>query len=275
MIEIPEAATLARQLGEGLTGKRIDNVIAAASPHKFAWYYGDPERYPDIIVGKTFGSARPVGGMVEASADDVRLLFSEGANLRYLPADSASPKKHQLLLTFSDGSRLAASVQMYGGVGVFPEGALHNKIYLVAQQKPSPLTREFDTKYFHRLISNPEVEKLSAKAFLATEQRIPGLGNGVLQDILFQARVNPRQKIRELDADSRSRLFSAVKEVLREMVEGGGRDTETDLFGKPGGYRTLMSRSTVGKPCRSCGSLIVKKAYMGGSVYFCPKCQPV
>ena len=59
------------------------------------------------------------------------------------------------------------------------------------------------------------------------------------------------------------------------MADGGGRDTETDLFGNPGGYTTLMSRNTVGKPCGSCGAVIVKKAYMGGSVYYCPECQPV
>jgi formamidopyrimidine-DNA glycosylase len=177
-------------------------------------------------------------------------------------------------VTFADGSMLAASVQMYGGVGVFLEGALDNEYYLAAQQKPSPLSRQFNKKYFHRLISTPEVEKLSAKAFLATEQRVPGLGNGVLQDILFKAQMNPKRKIRELDEDSRSRIFFAVKDVLREMADGGGRDTETDLFGRPGGYTTLMSRNTVGKPCGSCGSLIVKKAYMGGSVYYCPECQP-
>ena len=62
MIEIPEAATLARQLVESLEGKRIDDIVAGASPHKFAWYYGDPEQYPDVIVGKTFRNACAVGG---------------------------------------------------------------------------------------------------------------------------------------------------------------------------------------------------------------------
>jgi len=274
MIEIPEAVTLARQLTEALKGKRIDRIVAGASPHKFAWYYGDPEGYPDIIVGKTFGSARAVGGMVEVAANDVLLLFSEGANLRYLSADSAPPKKHQLLVTFSDGSMLAASVQMYGGVGAFPEGTLDNEYYVVAGQKPSPLSREFNEEYYRGLISPPEVEKLSAKAFLATEQRIPGLGNGVLQDILFRARVNPRRKVREIDEETRAGIFSAVKRVLKEMADGGGRDTELDLHGNPGGYMTIMSRNTVGKPCPSCGDLIVKKAFMGGSVYYCPECQP-
>ena len=57
------------------------------------------------------------------------------------------------------------------------------------------------------------------------------------------------------------------------MVERGGRDTERDLFGKTGGYQTQMSKNTVGKPCLRCGETIVKEAYMGGSVYYCPHCQ--
>jgi len=42
MIEIPEAAVLAKQLNQTITGKHIQNVVAAHSPHKFAWYAGDP-----------------------------------------------------------------------------------------------------------------------------------------------------------------------------------------------------------------------------------------
>ena len=40
MIELPEAMVLSKQLNESIRGKRIMNVIAAHSPHKFAWYHG-------------------------------------------------------------------------------------------------------------------------------------------------------------------------------------------------------------------------------------------
>jgi formamidopyrimidine-DNA glycosylase len=113
------------------------------------------------------------------------------------------------------------------------------------------------------------------KAFLATEQRIPGFGNGVLQDTLFKARLNPKRKLCDLDDEGRARLFAVLKAVLQEMTDRGGRDTETDLYGDPGGYTTLMSRNTVGKPCPSCRQPIKKSSYMGGAVYFCPECQPV
>ena len=57
------------------------------------------------------------------------------------------------------------------------------------------------------------------------------------------------------------------------MLSGGGRDTEIDLYGKRGRYKTILSKNTAGKPCPSCGTLIKKESYLGGSIYFCAKCQ--
>ncbi|HYK88681.1 MAG TPA: zinc finger domain-containing protein, partial [Acidobacteriota bacterium] len=196
-------------------------------------------------------------------------------NLRYLPPGGQLPKKHQFAVFFSDGSALIATVQMYGGMGAYLAGENDNKYYLLSQQKPSPLETKFNKTYFRQLISTQGMEKLSAKAFLGTEQRIPGLGNGVLQDILFTAGINPKTKLGSLGDSEHERLFRAVKDVLRRMADGGGRDTELDLDGNPGGYATIMSRNTEGKPCPSCGHAIQKASYMGGSVYVCPKCQPL
>ena len=116
---------------------------------------------------------------------------------------------------------------------------------------------------------------LSLKAFLATEQRIPGLGNGVLQDILLVARLHPKTKLACLGAAEKQRLFESVKKTLAQMTALGGRDTEKDLFGRSGGYRTLLCAGTYAAGCPVCGGAVVKEAYMGGSVYYCPVCQPM
>ena len=60
MLELPEAITIAGQINRTLYGKSISNVIAAHSPHKFAWYHGDPDQYHNLLTGKTIGSARGV-----------------------------------------------------------------------------------------------------------------------------------------------------------------------------------------------------------------------
>ena len=59
------------------------------------------------------------------------------------------------------------------------------------------------------------------------------------------------------------------------MTDRGGRDTEKDLFGTPGGYAVQLSRNTCAEPCPVCGGPIVKEAYLGGAVYYCLHCQPL
>ena len=108
---------------------------------------------------------------------------------------------------------------------------------------------------------------------MATEQRVPGLGNGILQDILFEAGIHPKRKLNTFSMKEKRALYHGSLAVIKAMAEQNGRDTEKDLFGNPGGYGTAMSRKTVGQPCPKCGDLIRKEAYMGGSIYYCPSCQ--
>lgn len=274
MLEIPESRTLARQLKETVQGKKVTAVEANHSPHGFAFYTGDPAGYPKLLLGKTVSGANAWAGQSELELEDARLLFNDGVNVRYLPAGAKPPLKHQLYVGFEDGSALVCTVQMYGGMQAFRDGENENFYYLVAKEKPSPLSDGFDRRYFEGILSQAK-PNLSAKALLATEQRIPGLGNGCLQDILFCASVHPKTRLCDLKDSDFDRLFHAVKDKLREMAEKGGRDTEKDLFGKQCGYRTLLSKNTIKDPCPVCGGGLVRQAYLGGNVYFCPACQPL
>jgi formamidopyrimidine-DNA glycosylase len=274
VIELPEAAVLAKQINETVVGKKIKNVIAAHTPHKLAWYFGDPQEYKSLLTGKVISGATSYGGQVEITAGKVKLLFSDGVNLRYYNEGEKLPDKHQLLIEFDDGSSLVGWVQMYGGLSAFREGENDNKYYLIAKEKPSPLSDDFDDIYFKSLFYEGTA-KLSLKAFLATEQRIPGLGNGVLQDILFNAKMHPKKKVGTLSAADQQVLFDSIKNTLLEMIAKGGRDTENDLLGKSGAYRTRLSKNIVGQPCPICGTLIQKEAYLGGSIYYCIECQRI
>lgn len=273
MIELPEAQNIARQINDIVYGKRIASVIAVHTPHKLAWYYGDPAKYSDILTGRTIGKTSAFGGFVEIKADKTNILLGEGGIIRFHNINELRPTRHQLLIEFDDRTALSNSIQMYGGMGAFLEGELDNPYYKAAREKVSPLSPAFDKSYFDRISSIPESQKLSLKAFLATEQRIPGLGNGVLQDILFNARLHPKKKVQSLSEEQTLALFNSVKATLIAMTDRGGRDTETDLFGRPGNYRTILSKNTVHKPCPICGTVIKKEAYLGGSIYYCTKCQ--
>lgn len=273
MIELPEAVVAARQLNNTIGGKIIRNVIAAKSPHKFAWYHGDPQKYEVLLMGKKIEKANAYGGWVEIKAEDMMISFCEGINLRFHKADEKPPQNHQLFLEFEDFSSISASVQMYGGLYCYKERQFTNEYFMKAKERPSPLSEQFDIKYFQGMFYEPEISKLSVKAFIATNQRIPGLGNGVLQDILFNANIHPKKKINTFTKNENMALFEAIKSTLEEMAALGGRDTEKDLFDNPGGYKTKAGKNTVGKRCPKCSEIIKKEAYMGGSIYYCPGCQ--
>lgn len=275
MIEFPESHNLARQLQERLCGRRVLNVEAAASPHKFAFFNGDPSEYHPLLSGLEILAAEAFAGWVELQfEDEIRLAFHDGVAMSWLDVGVRPPAKHQLLLELDDGSHMVCTVRMYGGLWAFRDGEIQSEYYHIARAKPSPLSEDFNLEYFLSIYEG-EKKTISAKAMLATGQRIPGLGNGVLHDILFTAGIHPKRKLSTLTDEDMAGLFSSIKVTLAKMTAEGGRDTEKDIYGDPGGYHTLLSSKTAASPCPVCGGEIVRQAYMGGNVYFCPICQPL
>ena len=252
MIEIPEAIVVAKQLDEQLKGKTITEVIAAASPHKFAFYYEDPKDYEKLLVNKKIICCYPQAGRIEIELDSAYISFFDGVNLRYLDKDTKPPIKHQLYIGFDDGSSLVATIAMYGGLQAFPPGAMDDNGYYEASRKAvSPLSSDFTYDYFSSLFDDKSI-KMSAKAFLATKQRIPGLGNGVLQDILLNAKIHPKRKMNSLTEENRKNMYDSIIFTLSEMVAAGGRNTEKDIYGNQGGYTTKLSKNNLASGCSIC-----------------------
>lgn len=271
MLELPETTTIARQLSDSVIGKRIRRVLPPTKAHKFCWYAGEPVDYNAKMSGGTVQSAEGFGIYVEITLDNgSRLCFNDGVNAR-LMAFTTAPKNYQLLIEFDDEAVLVFTVAMYGGI-ILHDGTYDDVYYRKSKTAVSPLSGKFEP-YYRKLLAESK-PTLSAKAFLVAEQRFPGIGNGVLQDILFAAGIHPKRKIRSFDEADRDRLLCGIVSVLHDMTEHGGRDTEKDLFGHPGGYHTRLSKSTLTSGCPRCNGPLIKETYLGGAVYYCPSCQP-
>lgn len=275
MLELPEVLTLSKQANDALSGKTITQVFNATKPHKFTFYNGDPLKYGKLLVGKKILSSQGYGMFVDFYlSDGVTMNIGDGVIARYYNPGEKIPANYQLLLTFDDESFLVFTVAMYGFINVYPDSLIDNKYYKLSKESLSPLSDEYTEKEFDKLFAEAK-KTLTAKALLATEQRIPGVGNGVTQDILFNARINPKQKVLSLSDARKEALFCSLKDTLGNMVLEGGRDTQTDLYGNDGGYKTILSAKTWKNPCPRCGGTIVKEAYLGGSVYYCSECQKI
>jgi formamidopyrimidine-DNA glycosylase len=270
MIELPEAMVLARQWNETLQGKVIEHVSVNSKPHKLAWFVDEGKDYQQLLKGKGFSYAVNFAGYVCLYFEDAQVIFHDGVNLRYFHT-MVEHGQHQLLIVFSDQSCLMATVAMYGGLYVTKRDIVPTTYMKASVDAIDCLSSQFTFEFFMAKAN----EKLSLKAFLATEQRFPGIGNGVIQDILFKSGLHPKLKIRDCDDSQLRKLYEKLVTTIREMVALGGRNNETDLFGMPGGYEVLMTSAQLKNPCRNCSGSITKESYMGGSIYFCPRCQPL
>lgn len=275
MFELPEYTVLAKQINKMLVGKTIKKGNLGNSPHKFVWYNRKPDEFTRLTRGKVVGRARARGRwLIIPFEPGYNLVLGEcGGKVLFHPAGTELPEKYHLWIEFEDGSSLTATTQMWGAMELFEAGKEQERQYIKGM-RVTPVERGFTFKYFSGLIDELlQGEKRSTKSLLTQDQLIPGLGNASAQDILFQARLLPRRSLSELSPGQRRDLYDAIVHTIREIIEKGGRNDETDLFGKRGGYVRLMDSAAAGKPCPECGTKVQKIQYLGGACYFCPKCQ--
>jgi formamidopyrimidine-DNA glycosylase len=114
MIELPESACLAQQFAVMLKGKTVSNVQVNKSPHKFAWFHGNPEDYHTRLSGRTVTGADSFGGMAEVQFDELKLVVFDGTNVRYYGESDRLPVKHQLHIEFDDFTSITCSVHKFG-----------------------------------------------------------------------------------------------------------------------------------------------------------------
>ena len=294
-MSLAENHVISNQLQNTVVGRTIVKTIANQNPHSFVWFATEPKYvfssgeitnrearlYDGLLTGQTiqrsavhFGSYATYNFLYIGNR---ALMFS--LPTRYYAAGEKLPKRHQLLLTLDDGSSLALCGSLGGMIYLFRVDENSLAIDYPPPDFPSVLSEDFSKTFFLNLIKTTDLSRLkpakTVKCFLATKNRIPGLDNGILHEILWEARVNPKSVMAALGQDDCKRLHAAIKKVFPAVIKADGRDTEKDLFGNFGGYITKASKNTLGKPCGRCGEPIVKEAYLGGVVYYCPACQPI
>ena len=275
MFELPEFVTLSKQINATLLGKTILRGEMGNSPHKFLWYNRTHDEFGTLSRGKVIGKAWSKGKwlFIPLEPGYLLLLGECGGKILYHPPGSTLPKKYHLFLSFEDGSSLTAMTQMWGAIELYERGEEQNREY-IRGMRPFPTEPAFTFVTFSSLIDSLiEGKKRSAKSLLTQDQLIPGLGNAIAQDILFQAGIDPRHPIGELDLNQRHKLYQAIQSTVQDVIDKGGRYDEFDLFGERGGYVRLMDKNAAGRPCPRCGVVVEKIHYLGGACYVCPNCQ--
>jgi len=275
MIEFPEAITIARQMKEALVGKTISSVTIADNHPRFMFLNDDLSSYDVRLPGRIITEIHASGKWIFSALDsgDIFLIGEMFGRIRLVSSSEELPKKAHGVITFESGERLAVTIQAWGGFQVLTPEELAAHPY-ASKQGIAPVVEALSLERFADVLDDSgDWSRKPIKAFLVHEGNVAGVGNSMLQDILFRAKLSPRRKVPDISREERVRLHQAILETMRLTIEAHGRDTEKDLFGNPGGYIPLMDRRTAGTPCPLCGTTIEKISYLGGSCYICPSCQ--
>jgi formamidopyrimidine-DNA glycosylase len=267
MLELPEVLTLSRQLHQELKGRTIASAGRGNSPHKFAFFKPSEQEIAKTLVRKKVDAVRGDGKYIlfdlrpravfSIAEMDGRILFHEkGVEL---------PSKYQLLVTFTDGTALTATVGLWGFFGV---GAV---VPVDQTNTIDPLGRDFTLARFNQLFAEYPKPDHAIKAFLINRPRLRGFGNGYMQEMLFRAGIIPTRTVASIDREERRKLHRAIREVLAEATGKGGSADTCDIYGRPGGYVKAVGAKV--KSCTMCRMPIAKKSFLGGATYYCPRCQ--
>lgn len=266
MPELPEIANLARQLNQHLTGKQI-GAIEVLQPKCL--------NVPEIAFRAALNGARVDGAAYHGKWIQVHthrgwLLLNLGMGGEILlVAANALPAKRRLVFAFTDQTCLSVNFWWFGYAHYMAEGELARHPQ-VGRLGPNAL--EVDAARLKEMLKG---QRGAVKAFLLDQERIAGIGNAYIHDILWLARLHPLRKIPTLSEAEIEGLAQAIDQGLRPSLELGGAFYETDIHGVKGGFTFEQIRVGYreGQPCPNCATPIAKIKTGGTSSFICPACQ--
>jgi len=100
------------------------------------------------------------------------------------------------------------------------------------------------------------------KAVLLDQSRVAGLGNLLVDEVLWRAGIDPARPARELDRNERRRVHRAVRRTLQLTLERGGSHTGDH-----------MAQRFAGGVCPKDGTPFERRTVAGRTTFSCPQ-QP-
>jgi formamidopyrimidine-DNA glycosylase len=132
---------------------------------------------------------------------------------------------------------------------------------------PDALDPRFDSKAFKSAVSGV---KRDVKSVLMDQEIMAGIGNIYSDEILFQARINPAERMDKLAPGQLKRLFLEARKVLKTAIaRGAGSEQFTERIPKG----SLLPERKKGGRCPRCRSLLRVFKIGGRTAYCCPQCQ--
>ncbi len=271
MPEMPEVETVRRTLTPLAVGKTIKRVDV--------WYdkviVGDVKSFQQQLKGKTIEKIDRYGKYLLFRLGNLTIvshLRMEG-KYRLITADAPREKHEHLQFIFTDGSALRYDdVRKFGRLQLVETGT-ERIVTGIKHLGPEALSPEFTEDYFAKALKN-KTKKI--KNLLLDQTVVAGLGNIYVDEVLWQAKINPVAESKDLTKQQVQDLYEAINSTIKEAIKLGGTTVHSFLNaeGQAGGYQDRLEvYGRAGEDCLRCGRKLVKIKVNGRGTTYCPNCQ--
>jgi len=280
--ELPFLEVLAENLAAHVSGRRIEGIDirqpallrqATPSPESFEGeYLSLPSRVGKYLVFETESRRAIVLHLMRLGRLQVA---SAGVASRSRPASRSPARAHALAkhvsarLRFDDGSELRLVEH-----GTEKKARLIladdlDQVSELARLGPDPLRGDLTPERFR---DAAKVAARQLKSFLVDQEAISGIGNGLADEILHEARLSPLKRTDQTDDEELRRLHEAVGKVIERQLELLRESAAGSLPQKePVEHYTVHDHK--GDPCPRCGTPIAWISYADRDTFYCPGCQ--
>jgi formamidopyrimidine-DNA glycosylase len=225
-----------------------------------------PEGLAEAVRGQKFTPSRRHGKLMLAPLSRRGALvfhFGMTGSLEPVEHGREPPRYTQVLFAFDDDRRLAfLSRRKLGYVGFAedPDAAPR-------EQKLGPDALEIGIEAFRNRLSG---KRAAVKSALMNQSTLSGIGNVYSDEILFQARLDPKASTGGLDGDAVETLYETMRRVLEQAIALGAGSPD---FPDRAPRDWLLAHRAEGERCPRCGAGLKTVKISSRSAWKCPKCQ--
>jgi formamidopyrimidine-DNA glycosylase len=215
---------------------------------------------PDVIEGERFGEFTRQGKWVFVPAGDAEVLMHFGMTGR-LDWERRGTDRHvhdRIVFVCRGGELRYRNMRKFGGVWISRRGRER------VTGRLGPDATEVDLERFRELLGS---RRGGLKAALMDQRLIAGLGNLMVDEIAWRARVHPRTTVGRLSRRRVERLWRAMDEVVRESLPTG---RVPPVEGWLTGVRDRRDAR-----CPRCGARLRRGTVAGRTTVWCGRCQRV
>jgi formamidopyrimidine-DNA glycosylase len=244
--ELPDVEGFRRYFARHATGKPIVGVEVL---DRDLVRNATPRALGQALKGQRFERAARHGKwlIAETGGPDVLLHFGMTGLLHWSRDQSGRHPHDRVVFRFPDGELRYRDMRKFGGVWLARDD---RELESVIGQLGPDATR-VDRERFRELLAR---RRGQVKPALMDQTLIAGLGNLLVDEILWQARINPRKPIERLRERDIDRIHEAMTDVLREAnrrgrvptVEGWLTDVRDDRDARCPRDGTRLRREQVG-----------------------------